>query len=328
MNKTHDEHQTENRSVGDFHESQYLDLIEKAHIYNEEVDFSNATFVAALNTIGSDDSELNSSISAIPGKSSPLHNLNIDDMHLKITEKLPQNNEETAEKQPENCINNSDLELKNKSTNSIIDVQVTEKKTENSFDAKYHQKPVESIGIQKKVQLNQPNKTSKMSKTKKVAKSANELVLRVEKSLHEWLTIESLCYILGNETVTQMMREKGKTFSSNDSIKSDPLMYERYTAICKKLKILEIQEDQAEKEAIGFETPTKPLPNYAALKEQTKELEIKVRSFYRGDLKVSFAEDKLKNDDTETTLNTLPLLHQHAKNTIRRNIVLEKLKIV
>lgn len=327
MKKMQDGHQIETRSVDDFHESQHLDSIEKAHIYNEKVDFSNSTFAAALNMTGSDDSKLNSGINSIPGKS-PSHDFKIDYIHLKITEKLPQIDEGTAAKQPDNCINNSDIKLTNKSTNSLINVQVTEKKTENSLDTTYHQTPVEPIGIQKDVQLNQLDKTSKISKNKKLVKPSKELVLRVEKCLREWLTIESLCHILGNEPVTQMMREKGKTFSFNDSIKSDPLMYERYTAICKKLKILEIQEDQDEKETIGFETPTKPLPDYTALKEQTKEMEIKVRSFYRGDLKVSFAEDKLKNNDTETTLNTLPLLHQHAKSTIRRNIVLEKLKIV
>lgn len=160
-------------------------------------------------------------------------------------------------------------------------------------------------------------------KNKSLTGTSN-FVLRVEKSLREWCTLETLTFILGVESVKQMMLEKGKIFETRKQDESDSHMYERYATILKKLKILKMETEKCENEA-KFEKPTQPLPDFATLEKQTEEMTIKVRSFYRGDKKVTFDENKNENDENGTSV-VLPPLHLHTKMAIRRNVVLDKLK--
>ncbi len=158
-----------------------------------------------------------------------------------------------------------------------------------------------------------------------VMKNATALVLHVEKSLREWFTVDSLIFVMGFEKVKELMMEKGKKLEEFDVTKSDPYVDERYDALCKKLKILQLQEDRFQQEVTNFKTPSKPLPDFNALRDQTKEMEIKVREFYRGDKKVAFQETNEEPEEHDRP-NVIPPLHQYAKNKIRRNAVLDQLK--
>lgn len=154
---------------------------------------------------------------------------------------------------------------------------------------------------------------------------SSNFVSRVEKSLREWCTVDTFSLIMGAETAKRMMLEKGKISDIKEKAKCDPYFYERSATICKKLKILELEEEKYSNEAKAFEKPTKPLPDFATLKKQAEEMEIKVRAFYRGDKKVTFDQNKNETGENETSV-VLPALHQHTRLAIRRNIVLNKLK--
>lgn len=145
-------------------------------------------------------------------------------------------------------------------------------------------------------------------------------VLRVEKSLREWCTVDTLTFILGVESVKQMMLEKGRIFETREPADCDSYLYDRYATIFKKLKILKMEKEKYSNEAKLFEKPSRPLPDFAILQKQTQEMNIKVRAFYCGDKKVTFHENK------NGTSVVLPTLHQHTKMAIRRNVVLDKLK--
>lgn len=73
-----------------FHESQLLDSIEKAHIYSEEIDFGNYYIYYCILGWDSGVFKLNSSFTVMSD------DFQVDDMHSKITEKLPQVVKKTA----------------------------------------------------------------------------------------------------------------------------------------------------------------------------------------------------------------------------------------
>ncbi|KAF6200546.1 hypothetical protein GE061_004989 [Apolygus lucorum] len=75
--------------------------------------------------------------------------------------------------------------------------------------------------------------------------------------------------------------------------------------------------------------PSKPLPDYDQLKRESKELELKVRSFFKGDIvKVGFSVgegEEGKTKDYDDNPSVLPLVDRHAIKATRRRIVLDKL---
>lgn len=160
------------------------------------------------------------------------------------------------------------------------------------------------------------------------SKNGTYFVKRVEKSLREWLTIDSLVYIMSFETVKQLL-EKSKVFDKNHFNLSNKFDNEKYSSVGKCLNIQKTEKDNLKKIDTAYDVPLKPVPNYDTLKEQTKEMVIKVRSFYQGDKKVMFDENAFSNEEIEEgTEKILPPLYLHAKNAIRRNAVLSKLKIL
>ncbi|XP_042318799.1 putative RNA polymerase II subunit B1 CTD phosphatase RPAP2 isoform X2 [Sceloporus undulatus] len=92
--------------------------------------------------------------------------------------------------------------------------------------------------------------------------------------------------------------------------------------------------------ALPFRDPTivaKPLPSYEKLKEETSQLELKVKEFYQG--KFTVAEEDLKTDsggeqhysnsqNDQQWTPVFPLVDSKAQQQIRTRIVLEKLQKV
>ncbi|XP_039284850.1 putative RNA polymerase II subunit B1 CTD phosphatase RPAP2 [Nilaparvata lugens] len=75
--------------------------------------------------------------------------------------------------------------------------------------------------------------------------------------------------------------------------------------------------------------PTKPLPDFKKLREEAKEMELKVRSFYAGDKRVQFSNAIIEESEAKDEKpNVLPLVDQHAQHAFRRRIVLDHLNKV
>jgi hypothetical protein len=251
-------------------------------------------------------------------------------VELKHSQILKENNEIVERKLVDNDLkkpNVADVDTENASfktrmdscsNKSILRIHVDTSPSENKNHAS---KVASTAGLNK----------AKTSKSNVSTQSVADLVHHVEQSMKEWMTIDSLRFIIGEQAVTNLLRDKGRTFESIVGVKNDPLLFDRYNALCRKLKLLEIGEEKKSEEPTEFEPPSKPLPDFKALKERTEEIEIKVRAFYRGDQKVSFAvtENELDTVATEEPKPiVLPAIHHHAHNSIRRNIVLNKLKFV
>ncbi|XP_046674478.1 putative RNA polymerase II subunit B1 CTD phosphatase RPAP2 isoform X2 [Homalodisca vitripennis] len=156
------------------------------------------------------------------------------------------------------------------------------------------------------------------------------VVLKVEQILKEWLSFDSLCMLLGENKIKEILAEKKdyiKDYYNITCPTGDSHFYERYLAICKKLNILELEDTKVD--ASFREESKKPLPDYETLKEEAKNMDLKVRMFYRGDKQVQFGEPS--NSENEQVLNeepVLPLVDLHAQKALRRRIVIDKLRRV
>lgn len=163
------------------------------------------------------------------------------------------------------------------------------------------------------------------------------IVLRIEHSIREWITIDSLCFIYGIDKVKELLAVKGKCIDewhhTCGNAMMDPYLYDRYLAICRKLKVLEVEDSRLDTE-VTIENnikPHKPLPDYSSLLEESKNIELKVKQFYKGDTKVTFqeAEEKsVENNEENDRATVLPLVDLHAQRSLRRRIVLDKLNRV
>lgn len=87
------------------------------------------------------------------------------------------------------------------------------------------------------------------------------LAARVEKSFREWITEKTVCLLHGE------LEEKQEIF---ERVKRE----EKYEILCKKLNRLRIEEEREAKENLG---ELKPAPNFLALQEEARGLELKVK---------------------------------------------------
>ncbi|XP_034952440.1 putative RNA polymerase II subunit B1 CTD phosphatase rpap2 [Chelonus insularis] len=156
----------------------------------------------------------------------------------------------------------------------------------------------------------------KIRKKKPVQKPViftEKLSTRLERCFNEWVTKDTYNFLFGKKTETNEMIKKREF---ND----------KYNALCRKLDRLQFEDDDEEQETSAISENLKPAPHYATLKEQAKELEIKVRAFYSGQLETEIpAEnfDKEENDQESGTI--IPLTDARTPNALRRRIVLDKL---
>ncbi|BET02317.1 Rtr1/RPAP2 family [Nesidiocoris tenuis] len=165
------------------------------------------------------------------------------------------------------------------------------------------------------------NQSSAEESHKKKVKPNLPVGMKVEQFVAEWFTVDSLMFIYGEAAVKDKFAKFGSPLNEgkNSTKIRDTYMYERYEEICRRLNVLEIKDREAQ-------APSKPLPNYDKLKAEAKELELKVRSFYKGGSAVSFEvpEEETKEDGDDLQ-PILPLVDRHAIRATRRRIVLSKL---
>jgi hypothetical protein len=149
-------------------------------------------------------------------------------------------------------------------------------------------------------------------------------VIHVEKCLYEWFTIESMCFLFGEEKMKEMVEEKGKCikeyYKAVHKTSWDPQIQEQYVAICRRLDILEI-----ENHAYDNQIATKPLPDYTAVREEAKKMDLKVRAYYQGKTVYEDAGSVSISEMDSDSAPVLPLVDLHAQNALRRRIVLDGL---
>ncbi|KAK7868189.1 hypothetical protein R5R35_003056 [Gryllus longicercus] len=184
--------------------------------------------------------------------------------------------------------------------------------------------------IDEKIKYPQENENnqSKSMKTDEYPEVTSSII-HVEKCLHEWFTIETMCFLFGDEKVKELISDKGECikeyYKAVGKSSWDPIIQERYEALCRKLNIMEIKEQQLEKE----DRQLKPLPDYSVLKEENLKMEIKIKAFYQGKLDYEIPESVNKEEKESFTPScVLPLVDIHAQNALRRRMVLDNLKRV
>lgn len=149
-------------------------------------------------------------------------------------------------------------------------------------------------------------------------------VIHIENCLYEWFTVESMCFLFGEEKIKEMVEEKGECIKEYYKVVCnaswDPKIQEQYMAICRRLNIMEIKDHEDDNQIA-----TKPLPGYTAVREEAKKMDLKVRAYYQGK---TVYEDEGRISISETHSNStlvLPLVDLHAQNALRRRIVLDRL---
>ncbi|XP_071443914.1 putative RNA polymerase II subunit B1 CTD phosphatase RPAP2 [Hetaerina americana] len=172
---------------------------------------------------------------------------------------------------------------------------------------------------------NKPSKRkSKTSKNKEKPLNHVSFVGRIEKCFSEWFTIDSLIFLHGTDKAKDLVKDRVSSLKNSSYYSQmcmDPVMGKRYTNLCKKLNILEI-EDNLESDVL-LRKESKPLPNLEQLREDAKVMEIKVREFYKGSTMVSF-KDEQKDGDADSS--GIPLVDTYAQNALRRRIILDRLQ--
>ncbi|XP_069668706.1 putative RNA polymerase II subunit B1 CTD phosphatase RPAP2 [Periplaneta americana] len=153
-------------------------------------------------------------------------------------------------------------------------------------------------------------------------------VIHIEKCLYEWFTIESMCFLFGEEKMKEMVSEKGECikeyYKAVHNASWDPQTQEQYMAICRRLNIMELEDRDFD----SSQRPKNPLPDYTAVKEEARKMDLKVRSFYQGRTEFEQLILNRNSDSNADSAPVLPLVELHAQNAFRRRIMLDRLNRV
>ncbi|XP_018057673.1 PREDICTED: putative RNA polymerase II subunit B1 CTD phosphatase Rpap2 [Atta colombica] len=159
------------------------------------------------------------------------------------------------------------------------------------------------------------NKRYKLKKTDNAEIQNNiylKVAIHVEQSIKEWITKNTLCLLMGEENERNQLLEK---FTQ----------YDKYQQLCKKLNKLQMKDEKEEHDLKKNEL--KPLPHFSVLQEDEKKMELKVRAFYEGQMKIAPFEDS--NEESESKdMNVepvLPLTDAYTPNALRHRIFLDNL---
>ncbi|XP_012228279.1 putative RNA polymerase II subunit B1 CTD phosphatase RPAP2 [Linepithema humile] len=139
----------------------------------------------------------------------------------------------------------------------------------------------------------------------------HKVAMRIEQSVKEWITENTLCLLLGEEDEKYQLLES-------------LTRHDRYQQLCKKLNRLQL-EDEKEDRVNLEKNVLKPLPHFSVIQEEAKKIELKVRAFYEGQVTITPSEDSNKDSENKDDSDLiLPLTDSHAPNALRRRIFLDK----
>nr|XP_023012490.1 RNA polymerase II subunit B1 CTD phosphatase Rpap2 [Leptinotarsa decemlineata] len=174
-----------------------------------------------------------------------------------------------------------------------------------------------------KVHSRKPKKKSSKSSSKF---DPEEIIKKVVK---EWLTLETYVFIYGENKIKEILNEK-KLSEYFDELKIADLQRDqqiKYMDICKRLHLQEMA-DQKFDEAIVNGSKLKPIPDFQKLKEESKDLRLKVKCFYGGvlyekdDTNFPTKVNKDTSNNEEEPPAVLPLVDISSQKALRRKIFL------
>lgn len=213
------------------------------------------------------------------------------------------NEDENTPSKSEEGIVSSETQIKPKDNETehkkVIDTRKNTplKSEEIILSSKTQIKPEDSETEHKKVILSnekqikpEDNRTEnkKIIVTKKntnnTPKKKIDILKQVKKCISEWITLETLIYLHGDERIKQVLNET-KLKEYFDALKIAELQTSqqiKYLDICKKLNLNEMAEERFDRAAT--EKALNPVPDYNELKRENQNLDVKVKSFYSGQL--------------------------------------------
>lgn len=156
-------------------------------------------------------------------------------------------------------------------------------------------------------------------------------VTKVETCIFEWFSVDSLFLLYGEKKLKELFSDKSVQLKEvlNAKIKM-ATNAEKIEKIIKLNGLLGTDTFCSD----PVRSNLKPLPDYTALQEESKSIEIKVKAFYNGQLdarsttneKVSMKDKSDKSEECNDIY--LPLIDSQAQNSLRRKILLDKLNIM
>lgn len=150
-------------------------------------------------------------------------------------------------------------------------------------------------------------------------------VTKVEKSLFEWFSLDTLFFLFSERQLKEIFREK--TTQLRESLNSRLSIATYDEKIEKMIQLYGLLESGSFRNE-SPRTNLQPLPDYSALQKESKFLEIKVKAFYGGQLEaknLTAVEKEKEKESGEDNEVSLPLIDSQAQNALRRKIVLDKL---
>ncbi|KAJ9597283.1 hypothetical protein L9F63_011854 [Diploptera punctata] len=195
--------------------------------------------------------------------------------------------------------------------------EATRKELSSKKDASVHKK---NITMKNKQSKKQDGLTQPITST----------VIHIEKCLHEWFTIESMCFLFGEDRMKEIVSDKGECikeyYKGIQNASWDPKIQEQYMTICRRLNLMELEENKFDE---NTQIPTKPVPDYEAIKEEGMKMELKVRAFFQGKAAFETADINSKTSTSNDAPSAvLPIVDLHAQKCLRRKIVRDRLNRV
>lgn len=156
---------------------------------------------------------------------------------------------------------------------------------------------------------------------------------KVEATMFEWFTIDTFFFLHREKKLKELFHDN---YDNLKEILNSKLSKTTSTEkIEKMIKLYGLLETDVFNDELT-KTNLKPLPDYSALQEEGKKINIKVKAFYKGEFQIGKSlkgndddddDNRNKKDVTEETSNSvyLPLIDSQSQNTLRQNILLSKL---
>ncbi|KAG5889573.1 hypothetical protein JTB14_018557 [Gonioctena quinquepunctata] len=196
---------------------------------------------------------------------------------------------------------------------------------EENIDSKFEAHSKAKNGSESSSKPHSKKLKKKVSKT--LPKVDPEAIIK--KVIKEWLTLETYIFLYGETKIKEILNEK-KLSDYFEELKIANLQRDqqvKYMEICKKLHFKEMADEKFDNAVVGS-TKMNPLPDYSKLKEENKDLNIKVKCFYSGVLHEKEDKNfpsKTKDDDSnngEEPPAVLPLVDVNSQKALRRKIFL------
>lgn len=118
------------------------------------------------------------------------------------------------------------------------------------------------------------NASTKNIRKKKISEDLEQsstkfytLTMRVEKSVKEWITEDTISFLQGDSDVRLQLMENF-------------FQHERYVQLCKKLNKLQLQDEKEDRMDLSSNA-LKPLPHFSILREEADKLELKVYHIFK-----------------------------------------------